>query len=261
MRARPTVIALFALICATWFTASAWTVPDETLHYSVRFKWGLIDANVGVAKLQTYNIPSTGRFIATLSGKSVDLLGHYYAANDTIVGSVMSDAVQIHSTQQIDREHGEFAIETVTGTATAQKNIGPEIEQLPGGKYLHSRVSNYGSGLTIDLLSVFYYMRQIDYSQYSDGQAFHIDITNGTEVEALDINYTGKEDLGELGDAYHISLTFTAQQTGKSDSLEVWISTGNDRTPLIINGSLSVGHIECHFLDADPLSTSPESGC
>ncbi len=257
---KKTVSVLLAFIYAGLLTLSAWNVPDETLHYSVRFKWGLIDANVGVAKLQTYNIPSTGKFIATLSGKSVDLLGHYYAANDTIVGSIMSDAVKLDSTQQIDREHGEFAIETVTGTAAYEPKIGSEIEQLPDGKYLHSRVSNYGSGLTIDLLGVFYYMRQIDYGDYNNGQKFHIDITNGGEVEALDITYTGKEDLGQLGEAYHISLTFTAQSTGQSDSMQVWISTDAERTPLIINGSLSVGHIECHFLDSDPLSTSPETG-
>lgn len=256
---RHTVIALFTFMLAGWLTSSAWNVPDETLQYSVRFKWGLIDANVGIAKLQTYNIPSTGRFIATLSGKSIDLLGHYYAASDTIVGSIMSDAVKINSTQRIDREHGEFAIETVTGSATARSNVGPEIGQLPDGQYIHSRVSNYGSGLTIDLLSVFYYIRQIDYGHYIEGQDFHIDITNGTQVEALDITYTGKEDLGQLGEAYHISLTFTAQGTGKSDAMQVWISTAETRIPLIIDGSLSVGHIECHFLEADPLETSPRT--
>lgn len=248
---------LILLNTCIWFNASAWTVPDETLHYSVRFRWGLIDANVGVAKLSTYNIPGSGKFIATLSGKSIDLLGHYYAADDTIVGSIMSDSMQLNSTQRISSEHGEFAIETITGNAGGNSSDGPVTEQLPDGKVLRSRVSQYGSGLTIDLLSVFYYIRQINYSDYNPGQTFHINLTNGTQVEALDITYTGREDLGENGEAWHIALTFTARDTGKSDNMEVWISTDSKRIPLIVNGSLSVGHMECHFLDEDDLASAP----
>ena len=118
-------------------------------------------------------------------------------------------------------------------------------------------MSEYGSGLTIDLLSVFYYMRQIDYGNFSAGQRFHIDITEGTQVEALDITYIGQEQLDGQGEAYHISLIFTAENTGKSDSMEVWISTGEDRIPLVINGSLSVGRMECRFIDASVLNSAP----
>jgi len=36
----------------------AWTVPDETLHYEVRFKWGFINANAGIAELKTVTDPA-----------------------------------------------------------------------------------------------------------------------------------------------------------------------------------------------------------
>ena len=174
---------LIILLACGISAALAWRVPDETLHYSVRFKWGLIDANVGVAKLSTYNIPGEDCFIATLSGKSVDLMGHYYAANDTIVGSIMGGPIDwANETENISREHGEFAIETITGDAAGPSPKGEVTERLPDGKAIRSRVSTYGSGLTIDLLSVFYYMRQINYADYRAGQTFHINVTNGRQV-------------------------------------------------------------------------------
>lgn len=232
------ILLLTALLTAIT-GANAWTVPDEELHYSVRFKWGLIDAYVGIAKVSTCNSPGTGTFTATLSGKSIDLFGHYYEAQDTIVGSIMSDAVQLNSTQNISHEHGIFDIETIQGNT------------------VHSHVSHYGSGLTIDLLSVFYYMRQIDYEKYRAGQHFHIDITESDQVEALDISYLGKETLETSGETFHITLTFTSRQSGKSDSMEVWIATGADRTPILIKGSLSVGHMECRYLSAETLGSMP----
>ncbi len=72
----------------------AWTVPDETLHYEVRFKWGFINANAGIAELKTVTDPASRTFTATLTGKSVDLMGHYYEAGDTIRGTLMADKVQ-----------------------------------------------------------------------------------------------------------------------------------------------------------------------
>ncbi len=230
------ILSTLCLVLATIaFKAGARTVPDEVLHYGVRFKWGLIDANVGIAKLTTRNIPGTGMFTATLSGKSVDLFGHYYEADDTITGSIMSDAMQLDSTQKIAREHGVFSIETIHGNV------------------VQSHVSDYGSGLTIDLLSVFYYMRQIDYNRYPKGQHFHINVTNGTQIETLDITYMGKENLQDGEETFKISLTFTSHESGKSDILNAWISTDSRRIPLRIDASLSMGHMECHFINAEAL--------
>lgn len=232
--------------------ASAWIVPDETLHYSVRFKWGLIDANVGIARITTCNDTQAGRFTATLSGKSVDLLGHYYEAGDTITGSIMSNGISRCENENIYGEKGRFAIETITYNAEGPSSQGPVTEHLPNGKVVRSRVSNYGSGLTLDLLAVFYYMRQINYGDYSAGQSFRINISNGSQVEHLDISYIGTEDIeagGATRSTYHISLTFSAQGSGQSDNMNVWISADNNRVPLLINGSLSVGHIECRYVD------------
>lgn len=43
-----TIAMLWSVAFVTW----GWTVPDQRLSYNVSFKWGMIDANMGVANVQ-----------------------------------------------------------------------------------------------------------------------------------------------------------------------------------------------------------------
>ena len=241
------------------FAAGAWTVPDETLHYGVRYKWGLIDANAGIATLTTVNNPADGTFTATLSGRSVDLLGHYYAATDTMVGSIMANDYRPVYSERISREAGEFTIETITYDHSGQSSEGNIVKRLPGGKVLRSRVSHYAGGLTLDRLAVFYYIRQIPYERMERGETVTVNIFAGQTPETLTVTYNGRSTRpvrGAEAGTFDISLEFSTQEpTASSDSMEVWISDDDRRLPLQINGSLKIGHIECSLLgeEADGL--------
>lgn len=75
-------------------SSKVWGMDDETLHYNVHYKWGFIDADAGVATLTT-EVDSAGcTFTSTLTGRSVNLLGHVYTAGDTISGQIMPDTFQ-----------------------------------------------------------------------------------------------------------------------------------------------------------------------
>ncbi|MDE6284045.1 MAG: DUF3108 domain-containing protein [Muribaculaceae bacterium] len=234
-------------------TVSAWNVPDETLQYDVHFKWGFISANAGVATLSTQNLPGTNQFRATLTGRSVDLLGHYYSVGDTMVGTIMSDTMQPVYTQYLSQESGEFSIETISYDTSGPSSEGNIVKQLPDGKVLRSRVSHYGGGLTLDLLAVFYYIRQIDYPAMTPGQQVKVNIFSGSNPETLVVTYNGQSSIDTDNgpqQVYQISLTFSAENGGQtnSDNMNVSISTGDARIPLYINGSLKVGHLVCRYI-------------
>lgn len=248
------LMILSAILAALSMTVSAWTVPDETLRYSVNFKWGLIDANAGVATLSTENIPGTGRFRATLTGKSVDLLGHYYAVGDTIVGDIMADTMQPVYTQHLSQENGEFSIETVTYDASGPSSLGEVVKTLPDGKVIRSRVSHYGGGLTLDLLAVFYYLRQIDYPSMAQGDKVTVNIFSGKNPETLTVTYGGLQNVSIGGgdrEAYAVSLTFSSDNEGEvnTDRMEVTVSADDSRIPLTVDGSLKIGHLICRYID------------
>ena len=54
-----------------------------------------------IATLTTHNDIAGNTFTATLSGKSVDLLGHYYEAVDTITGSIMSENITSNNNESL----------------------------------------------------------------------------------------------------------------------------------------------------------------
>lgn len=251
------LLGLTAIVASAAMNMKAWSVPDETLHYSVNFKWGFIDANAGVATLTTFNNPDGNTFQATLTGKSIDLLGHYYEVGDTIIGNMMAATSQPVYTQRISQESGEFAIETYTYNTSADPSLGEIVKRFPDGKVERRRISHYGGGLTLDLLAVFYYIRQIDYPNLSDGDRVTVNIFSGDNPETLTVTYNGTT-MVNVNDqeqtAYAISLVFSAQDNGQTnaDSMDITISTSDARIPLTIDGSLKFGRLECRYLNADP---------
>ena len=70
-------IAQSLLALCTTLLMSAWTVPDESLNYGVRFKWGFIDANVGIATLTTHNDIAGNTDIRTQSRPTHNPFGRF----------------------------------------------------------------------------------------------------------------------------------------------------------------------------------------
>lgn len=243
-----TALVLLAAILPQ--ATAAWTIPTETLQYQVHYRWGLINANAGTATVKSEVIPSKNQFMATLSGESVNLLGHYYGASDMLVGTIMSDTYQPVYNQRITQESGAFNIETVIYNHNAKCAEGEVIKTLPNGQQVKSRISHYAGGVTIDLLAVFYYMRQLDYEDMQPGQSSKVNIFAGNSPEVLTINYVGKETIefnGQQHEVFHITMNFEGKNGGTevSDELSALISTSDSRVPLVVDGSLKFGHLHC----------------
>jgi len=244
-------IMFFAAILGAAATR-AWDVPDETLHYEVRFKWGFIDANAGIAELKTVTDTASHTFRATLTGKSVNLLGHYYAAGDTIRGTLMSDRIQSVYTEHLSQADGMFAIQTITYPGAGSASEGEIVTRYPDGKVLRERISHYGGGVTVDLLGVFYYIRQLDYEQMTPGTGVTVNILYGSDAETLKVDYKGKvmaDSCGSEVPAYAIGLTFSSPTSAHTSQMDVSISADTARIPLVISGSLKVGQIFARLIN------------
>ena len=54
---------------------------------------------------------------------------------------------------------------------------------------------------------------------------------------------------GKKYSCYHITFVFTGKnQTKTSDNMDAWISTGNERLPLKLEGKLPVGKVQCELV-------------
>lgn len=109
------------------------------------------------------------------------------------------------------------------------------------------------SGPVFDMLTVFYYLRQLDYEGMAKDSILTATVFSGKEKETVSIRYLGKEMI-KLKDktqreAYRIKFSFSRSGGKKSsEDMETWISTDSSHTPLYLVGKLPVGEIRASLV-------------
>ena len=107
--------------------------------------------------------------------------------------------------------------------------------------------------MVYDMLSVFYYLRTIDYASLSKGKVIKTTVFSGSKAELMTIRCLGKEKIKLRNktevEAYHIKFNFTTEGKKKSsDDIDTWISTDNRHIPLYLVGTLPVGQVRVYYM-------------
>lgn len=234
------------------FSLSASGFSDETLHYVITYKWGLIHKDAGDATLRLRN--SGDYYKLTLTGKTKPWADSFYQVRDTLLGTVHKDLRPV-SYSKIAHEKGKYSRDDISYSYSGS-SVGGAVTRTRQGKDGQTTVTKKsltGSGKVFDMLSVFYFLRSIDYSQLQNGQTVKATVFSGSKAETLTIRCVGTETI-KLRDkskqeAYHIKFKFTTDGRKKSsDDLDTWISTDPRHIPLLVTGSLPVGQVKCYYV-------------
>lgn len=232
-------------------TASAQTksveLPNESLHYNVAYKWGFIEKVAGYA---TMNLKKDGNmYRASLFAHNAPWADDIYKLRDTLYTTMTCDGLFPTQYIYIAHENGKYKKDVVkfshkgndfTGLCTRYKR------NKPGGPLTKSTITLTGKGMTVDMLSSFYYLRTLDFPAMKVGQSVAVNIFSGSKKEKLTITYLGKQNVkvgGKKMEAYYVKFAFTRDGKQSSDPIEGWISTAADRRPLRVKGQLPVGHV------------------
>lgn len=247
---------LLTLILALWVSLPALratNLPDETLNYKVMFKWGLINKQAGSA---TLSIRNAGDFYHTcLTARSASWADRFYSVRDTLTGIIRRDGFRPVKYVNISHEGGDYKHDIVKFDytynlvrATCDHNWRKKKD-----KELKSqqRVME-SSGVAMDMLSMYYYMRSIDYPKMKIDEVKKLHIFSGKRKELLTIKYRGIQNV-KIDDkehkCYHISFTFTSGDGKKtSDDMDAWISADSRRIPMKLEGKLPVGKVHCLYI-------------
>lgn len=233
-------------------------VKDETLTYGVMFKWGFIEKEAGLIRLVTEVNEGDDYFTSVMTGASTSIADKIYSVRDTLSGRIMLDSMEPVYYEKIAHEGGEFRRDQLNYVRDEFGNVSAQalLEKVDKkgnstmGENLHT-----ATGITLDMLSAFYYMRHLNYDTMNVGESVVFNIFSARHKELLKITYLGKTDLvyGK-NDAptptYHISFTFTYDANKKeqsSDPIEAWMAMDEGRTPLQVVGKLPVGKIRCRL--------------
>lgn len=241
------------LLTISVFQASAADFTNETLRYVVSYKWGLIHKDAGDATLTLRR--SGNEYKIMLAAKTRSWADKIYSVRDTLISRVTADNFRpVHYTR-IAHEDGKYSRDDISYSYSGSTVSGAcRRERHRNGKQTVTEKRLTANTQAWDLLSVFYFLRTIDYSRLSANKVVSTTLFSGKESETVTIKSLGEETIKLRNKskvkALKISFKFTtAGKKKSSEDLYAWLSVDSRRIPLLVVGSLPVGQIKCYLVN------------
>lgn len=246
------VFILLAAVIVT-LTASAVNFADETLRYVIFYKWGLIQKDSGDAELRLTSKGDT--YSIELSGRTKPWADKFYVVRDTLRATVRKQGFRPLSYERIAHEGGKYARDLLNYSYDG-RNVKANVSKYRdrNGEISTSEASMTAQGAAYDMLTVFYYLRTIDYANLASNRRLKTVMFSGSKKETLTLQCLGKEKIKlrdkKVREAWHIRFNFTSDGGKKSsDDLDAWISADAARIPLLVEGSLPIGKVKAMLVN------------
>jgi len=246
------IISILSAIALTVLTASAQDAKfqNETLDYKVMYKWGLISKQAGTARLVLTTGPKL--YKASLYAQSASWAKSFYELRDTLHTTMSASTLQPLKYTYISHENGRYAHDEVKFSRSGNKVTGTCTHEVrtKKGNWKYSNTTLTSTGPTVDMLSLFFYIRTIDFPRMRIGTSQTMTIFSGRKKETLTLTYKGRQRLDMNGKSfitYYITFTFTTNGKKSSDPMSAWITADSRRIPLQVEGELPVGKIRCQW--------------
>lgn len=249
-----TVIILTAIITAARVSAAspapALDIPHESLTYKVLFKWGFINKKAGWARLDY--TPGGLTSEAVLYAGSEPWADKIYYLRDTLTTRMNPSTFTPQYYERVANEDGKYSRDVVQFTQTGYK-VSATADRYRRSRQdadmTHASTRLEADGITVDMVSAFYYARALPFESMSPGQQRIINIFSAKKKERLTITFVGAEKIkvdDRTYETYHIKFRFTTDG-GKqsSDDIDTWVETASPHRPVKLEGKLKIGKILC----------------
>ncbi len=250
----------FSVICVIFLSLSIFkpiaadgaNFPDETLNYSIEYKWGLIQKETATA---TLSLRSSGNnYILRLTAKTLPWADRFFPIRDTLQSVVTKMDLSPKSYTKISHED-HYYMKDVLNFTNLTNSRQAKVHRIivdKKGKREEKSLTLSAIGTGYDMLSVFYYLRILDFEKLISGKVTKVNIFSGEEVETLKIKGLGKETITlpnkTKRQAYKISFSFTTGGGRKSsEDIVAWISADSRHIPLRLIGKLPVGEVRVNL--------------
>ena len=226
---------------------------NEKLNYVISYKWGLIHKETGEATLTLKN--NGNYYNVSLTAKTRPWADRLYQVRDTLKGTINATNLKPISYEKLTHEKGEYKRDAIKFSYSGNVTRGTAIrERYKKGKPSVTEKTFSASGDVFDMLSVFYYLRSLDYGSFTKGKTLQATIFSGKQKETIRIKYLGKEKVKLKNknerESYHIEFNFTSSGGKKSsDDMNVWISTDSKHIPLYLTAKLPIGEVRAYYME------------
>ena len=228
-------------------------VENENLKYDIVYNWGIIWKKGAEATLSvdTFSFEGKPAYKATLSAATTPFADRIFRVRDTLYSFMHRDRyvplyyAKIANEKKVFRKDEVFYRYTENGTHGFTSLIRPD-------KIEPDTFSLFSSNRVLDMLSVFYYIRTLDFEKAEMYERFPVEIFSGRHVEKMEIEYLGRTLLPLPGDriypAYKVKLRFFGKTGEKvNENMTAWISEDPRRIPLMVEGRLPVGSLKAFY--------------
>lgn len=226
---------------------------NESLHYVISYKWGLIHKDAGEATLSLRK--SGGTYNLRLTARTKPWADRIFQVRDTLHGTLRVSDLKPLSYIKIANEGGKYGKDVITYSYSGGKVSGhcSRYKKDKKGHISESEKTLSATGPVYDMLSVFYYLRVLDYNQLTKGKVWKTTVFSGSKSETMTIKCLGKEKIKlrnkQEVEAYHIQFNFTTEGKKKSsDDIDTWISSDSRHIPLYLVGTLPVGQVRAYYV-------------
>ena len=229
---------------------------DETLTYDVIYKWGFINKVAGYATMSLRNDGNLYR--ASVFAENAPWANSIYMLRDTLYTTMTEERYYPVSYTYIAHENGKYKKDVLTFHRDGNTFTADAVRykrKIEGEPLTSSTIHLEAQGMTVDMLSSFFYLRTLDFPNMKKGQSVTVNIFSGSKKEKLKITYMGTQNVslnGRSFPSYYINFTFTRRGVESSAPISGWISTDGQRIPLKVEGKLPVGKVRALYTGPNP---------
>lgn len=243
---------LSGIICLLFVNILSLASETETFSYVVTYKWGLIQKDAGNVKITKR--PHNGGYELKMIAQTKPWADKVYKVRDTLTSITKKEKYHPLQYTYIAHEKNKYRRDDIKFTYfdNQVKGQSTKYKEDKNGKISGSNHELTGTLPTYDMLSVYFFLRELDYANMKAGETINATIFSGSKEENLLVRCEGKETI-QLRDkteheTWHIVFKFTQKGgTKSSDDINCWITTDPSHIPLLIVGSLPIGQIRVHY--------------
>jgi len=223
----------------------------ERLRYMLKYQWAAINTDVGDVLFSLDYVKDSVRpyYIAKATGKSFRFYDVFFKVRDYYESKFLPDAITPIYFHR-DVLEGKYRMKNFIHFL-ADNNIKASYKRMeaPMRDTLHKT-----SGRTFDLLSMVYYIRNIDFSSQVPGEMSQSSFAMDGKINLVKYTYLGREvkKINGLGlfNTFKIKVYAVSSHVFKgTEHIDVWISADENRIPLQIETPIQVGNVMARLID------------
>lgn len=245
----------FIIVCiALSIAMPAWGVTKaksskkvESLTYEAYWHWGFIWKKAGSGILNLWEettLDNNTRMHGQLCGRSLSIVESIMQVRDTLDTWYTPSLVPIEYCKKTNEGSYKAIERNFYKSFTNGKELKPEnVDSTLIDIYRwrikkgNDRKRHSIDAVGYDMLSIFYVIRDLDYSKMKPGEKLQFRVHAGIKAQWLYVNYIGKGKCtlknGKQYDSEEIELTF-ASKDSDSTPVHVWLAATPDHRPLSV---------------------------